>query len=293
MITAKCIAKLKLNNKICEYKLITSKEEILDLHSEYIKKAIEATSLAISNLKLTSDGRLINISNKKKKLSKDLEDKKQHYINTMLKAKVLNKYKRIPLLFGQYCEYFQLSSTEHIIYIPDDVVFLKPYIRYNEFDNIRYPFAPYTEIERNLKSLNGNLIMIGGNSLIDINDLFDNCEFDSLDLSLLNTSNVLNMENTFRKCNVKHLDISTWDTSRVRTMRGMFRNCKINESLNLNNFDTSNVEDVIEMFHKCKAKEIDITSFKLDNLRKWGKTAFEVEYPTVIKRPIARRYKNK
>lgn len=290
MITAKCIAKLRVHNKIANYKLVTSNENVLNLSPVLVKANIKSCRLAISNLKLTSDGRLINISNKKKKLSKDLEDKKQHYINTMLKAKVLNKYKRIPLLFGQYCEYFQLSSTEHIIYIPDDVIFLKPYIRYNEFDSIRYPFAPYTEIERNLKSLNGNLIMIGGNSLIDMHGLFYGCNFNSLDLSLLDTSNVINMESTFCRCKLNHLDISTWDVSRVIDMNNMFHECELNECLSLNNFDTSNVVNMTRMFNEFKAKELDITSFTIDNLRFYDKM-LDVNSYTNIKKPIARRYK--
>lgn len=62
MITLTCIEKFKKNNKIYGYRVQDQQGNIRDVTSEQLKSAILNQQVAINNLTLTSDGRLVDYS---------------------------------------------------------------------------------------------------------------------------------------------------------------------------------------------------------------------------------------
>lgn len=71
MLTVKCIQKFKKNNKIYGYRLQDAQGNIKDIDTDKLKYAIRNNKMAVSNLTLTSDNRLIE-SKVKNNINKDL-----------------------------------------------------------------------------------------------------------------------------------------------------------------------------------------------------------------------------
>lgn len=71
MLVCKCIEKFRNNNgKIYGYRLIDLNNQTQDVTAENLKKAIASNNIKIINLKLTSDGRLIDSNEKQLKNNK-------------------------------------------------------------------------------------------------------------------------------------------------------------------------------------------------------------------------------
>jgi surface protein len=95
-------------------------------------------------------------------------------------------------------------------------------------------------------------------------------KINTLDLSMIDTSNVSDMHSMFENSVISDLNLSTFNTSKVTDMSQMFNYATIN-NLNLLSFDTSNVIDMSYMFENTKNLEIiDISSFDTSNVTKMG-----------------------
>ena len=86
--------------------------------------------------------------------------------------------------------------------------------------------------------------------------MFALCEFDTLDLRGVATSQVTSMENMFGACMCrKSLNISSFNTSNVQNMSNMFTNYNNgiyeNRILDISSFNLSNVNNVEDMFYGC------------------------------------------
>ena len=97
-----------------------------------------------------------------------------------------------------------------------------------------------------------------------------NVNIDSIDTSMVFTSNVTNMGNMFWNCELlTTLDLSNFDTSNVKNMEDMFQYCESLTSLDLSNFDTSKVTDMRFMFSDCKLlTTLDLSNFDTSNVTK-------------------------
>ena len=134
------------------------------------------------------------------------------------------------------------------IYIPDDVSIANGTFRMS-------PFHIYK----------GNVKVVGGKGLVDTKSMFSSCEFDTLDLSELDTSNVRQFSYMFNAVRLNsELDLSSLNTSKAHCMKAMFQNLKCSK-ITLGNFDTHNVEDMSYMFHDCSA-EVDISQLDTRNV---------------------------
>lgn len=169
---------------------------------------------------------------------------------------------------GNNCYVISKTDKEHKVLIPDDVTQIK---------------EPFRDID-----LLGNIKIVGGSGLkevdclfhtytpdfIDVLDLtefetcslsnsygmFEFCRAKEIKLGNLNTSNVTNMAQMFIGCVTDTLDLSNLDTSKVRSMNEMFSECVI-KSINLSKFNTSNVIDMSRMFMYSSIEELDLSNF--------------------------------
>ena len=243
MIKATCIQKFKKNNKIYGYRLQDSQGNIKDVYADQLKQAIHNQQITVINLTFTSDNRLVDTTPTQPtqpKVQQPQISEEQKIKNLILKSKALGlPIKEIPTSCGHHCILISKSETQHIIYIPDDVVSLN-----GEF-NLTFT--------NNIQKLQGTLKVTGGHNLKNAICMFNECQAQSLDLTSFNTSKVTNMRFMFTRCNVQSLDLSSFNTSRVTNMDYMFQNCKA-QSLDLSSFNTSNVTDMDSMFINCKAQ---------------------------------------
>ena len=107
------------------------------------------------------------------------------------------------------------------------------------------------------------------NLLTSTNCMFCKCkDFESLDLSRLNTQNVVNMSFMFNECkSLKNLNLSYLDTSNVENMSFMFNECKSLNYIDLSSFNTDKVTDMSAMFNRCEAlKSLDLSEFHTQNV---------------------------
>jgi surface protein len=76
-----------------------------------------------------------------------------------------------------------------------------------------------------------------------------------LNVSNWDTANVINMGNMFYNCELSTLDLSGWNTANVTTMSGMFHYCSKFNTLKLGiNFIMTQVTNTTDMFTNCKLK---------------------------------------
>jgi len=255
MFQAKCIQKFKKNNKIYGYRLQDPQGNTKDVTPDQLKQAIKNQQIAIINLTLTSDNRLIDttqVQQSKQPQAPQISEE-QRIKNMIAKSKTLGfPVKEIPTACNHKCYLISKSETQHIIYIPDDVTHL----------NEDYYILTFT---KHIKELQGTIKVIGGHNLKNSDTMFRKCEAQSLDLSSFNTSNITSMERMFWECKAQFIDLHSFNTSNVTSMRGMFDGCKA-QSLDLSSFNTSNVTDMEYMFFRCKAQSIDLSSFDTRNV---------------------------
>lgn len=248
----KCIEKIRnKHNQITHYKLQDDNNNIKIVTASSLKNAIKYNKVEVINLVLTTDNRLVDKDIKQNNLPNKTSIEK-----IIERAKLLGKLKSIPTFCGNPCHIIEMGTKNYMLYIPDNVK------RLNNADfNISF-----TE---ELQNINGNLQVVGGRSLENIEAMFLDCMFDKLDLSRFITSNVKDMSDMFRGAYIDIIDISTLDTSKVISTSEMFQSCKAKKII-LGNFDTRNVVDMSSMFSGCVVEEpidINFNTSKVTSMR--------------------------
>lgn len=162
-------------------------------------------------------------------------------------------------------------------------------------DNVTHPLNvhKWKPLKTRLNLLNGTLKVIGGKNTVYLNNLFEDCKLDILDLREFNmesaestiemfkysqieqlvfgentnTSKVINMDQMFYAFKGSITGIEYIDTSQVKYMKEMFEVSEI-ASLNLSKFNLSNIEDIRAIFANSKIDRLDLSGLELSNLNK-------------------------
>lgn len=273
MIGVSCIKKwYKKNGTIYGYQLQDCNGKIINVEAEQLKQAIRDKSIYVNNLTLTSDNRLIdasgrstgtnktvcevdkeNIKNTEQQSNKTKEDKIKDII---LKAKVLGtKINKLPTSCGHECYVIPKTLGEVVLYIPDDVT---------EISSLNQP--EFTDV---LRHFNGHLKVVGGHFLKSTEYMFKACEFESIDLTELDTSHLCSVRFMFCQCKVhKQIKFGNFNTSKVTSMEYMFYGLNARSlNLYLNSFDTSRVQDMKYMFLECTIRSLDLSKFDTSNVK--------------------------
>lgn len=187
-----------------------------------------------------------------------------------------------------------LSENEHLVVIPSDVKALNSANGYYKDTDGNERWNGELEFTRPLRNYKGNLKVVGGSGLYNLNIAFENCRFDKIDLTMLDASNLHSMRYTFSSCAgedrteiyfgdfdsskvtdmtetfsytvMNTTDFSKFNTSNVRTMKGMFKFSMIKE-LDISNFDFKNVCDMDEMFSYLTTDSLELGDFYTPSLR--------------------------
>ena len=245
MITAKCILKIRDDNNIIKkYKLQDTNGNVREVEPAELKRAIRDGKIQITNLKLTSDNRLIDTHQTDTKISNT-----EVLIN---KLKLIGYKNAVQIYteFGTVCYLMSKGNDDYAVIIPDD---------------IQKVVKSCTGWEA-IKNLKGKLKIVGGSGLTDISYMFYGCRADLIDLSSLNTSNVTAMASTFEGCRAQTLILTSFKTQNVQDMSYMFKMCDVQE-LDLSSFDTRNLTEMSYMFDCCDAKHINLSSFNTSKVQ--------------------------
>lgn len=266
MVEVKCIKKFRdKQNKIIGYRLKDNNGLIKDFSADAVKQYISNETLYVTNLSLTSDGRLIDskeqVTKEPVKVNKIKNDTTQDNLDAEI-MKILNKatilgfsIKEIDSYKGGNTYLLSKDNTEHIWLIPSNV---EEIVEIEEIPTWKFK-SPVSDIE-------GNLKVVGGSGLVSAYKLFNGCKVKVLDISRLDTCNVRNMKYLFADCSAEQLDISNLKTSKVEDMSEMFAECKA-KVLDFSNFDTSNVTNMHGMFYGCKLQHINLSKFNTSKVK--------------------------
>ena len=104
--------------------------------------------------------------------------------------------------------------------------------------------------------------------------VFQDTQFEYIDISDWNVSNIEDMNSMFLNCkNLKSVDLSDWLMSDAKDLHRMFEKCINLKSVgNLSKWDVSSVEDISNMFRNCYKLE------SVGNLSKWKVSTIKYMY---------------
>lgn len=161
-----------------------------------------------------------------------------------------------------------LSENEHLVVIPSDVKALNSASGVYKDDDGNERWNGELEFTRPLRNYKGNLKVVGGSGLYNLNIAFENCRFDKIDLTLLDASNLHSMRYTFSSCagdETTEINFGDFDTSKVTDMTETFSYTVINLP-DLSKLNTSNVRTMTGMFKFSSIKELDLSTFDFKNV---------------------------
>ena len=105
-------------------------------------------------------------------------------------------------------------------------------------------------------------------NVIDMTEMFTNCNKFNCDLSKWDVSKVKYMDNMFDSCyNFTGKGLENWDVSNVTNMEFMFAECDNFEGKSIENWDVSNVENMEDMFENCKNFNCDLSNWDVSNVK--------------------------
>lgn len=136
--------------------------------------------------------------------------------------------------------------------------------------NATYLFAGLRSHNDSTQNLNG-LSNLNTDDATDMEGMFSNTNFSSLDLSKFNTDNVTNMSRMFSDDrNLHNLDLSSFNTSKVTDMSRMFAGLAGLDQQNSlvlgNHFDTHNVTSMRQMFLAVALPTLDLSKLDTANV---------------------------
>ena len=244
----RCIEKTKdKRGRITDYLLVDEKGNRMPFTSEELHNAMRRKYITVTNLILTKDNKIREIA----EISNDVDDykvKAEKYIQQKLAKVKLMGGKVLELKAADKKSFYvwSKSNTEHIIYIPADVI------------DINSNNEMYTTP---LRKLQGTIVVYGGRGLTDIGYMFYGFQAKYIDLQYFDTSNVTNMMSLFYCSNVEKIYFYEFDTHKVTNMSLMFSKCQHLTELDLSSFNTRNVVNMEGMFEWCSVHHLDLSNF--------------------------------
>ena len=133
----------------------------------------------------------------------------------------------------------------------------RPTTCYKWFYNIHYLWDGFQGLE-----------YLNTSDVTNMDYMFYDTNFPSIDLSHFNTENVTSMAYMFYGQHLCHtLDLRSFNTSKVTDMTGMFSGCTSLDSIYLSSFNTSEVTSMAHMFERvCHLTSLDLTSFDISKV---------------------------
>lgn len=293
-----CVLRFKdeKTDKIVGYRLMDKNRMYKDFEPNELKTAISQKLIAVDNLKLTSDGRLILKNNISDKLINANENTKFSPVKAsdLTKGKIKDKKIAAFLKRALFLKRLTIIPTRKDNCPDDECIYIvdtsKPFKRHSRIiyladnvDKIPWHTAVWeAAVSDYYKEYNTKVI--GGNGLVSLYKGFNRICANTLDISELNTSKVTDMTEAFSYASIKNLvGLDKIDTSKVERMNRMFgcyfgnlpeikfNTCMVkdmkemfsgysptneNTCLDVSSLDTSSLRDTTDIFRPCEAQQI-------------------------------------
>lgn len=293
-----CVLRFKdeKTNKIIGYRLTDKNRMYKDFEPKELKTAISQKLIAVDNLKLTSDGRIILKNNITDKIINVNENTKFNPVKAsdLTKGKIKDKKIAAFLKRALFLKRLTIIPTKKDNCPDDECIYIvdtsKPFKRHSRIiyladnvDKIPWHTAVWeAAVSDYYKEYNTKVL--GGNGLVSLYKGFSKIHTNTLDISELNTSKVTDMSNAFCYASIKNLvGLDKIDTSKVERMDEMFccyfgnlpeikfNTCMVkdmsrmfsgysptneNTCLDVSSLDTSSLRDTTDIFRPCEARQI-------------------------------------
>ncbi len=282
---AQCLQKIRnFRNQIIGYVLQYETGEIKTLHYLDLSLYMRQRVVDVVNLKLGSDGRIIDATKKKPDLPFCYVESSVLYQYAIKKVeytedKNLLFRSNIPDLKIHLAKLklMNIKIVQHK-FIQPDLLFLetentveflsnKP-IRFRD-SNLRenmgikpqghFQYFIYNSID---------MSQVDTSEMTNMGFMFENCQAKYVNWGRMNTANVTTMEcmcsSSFKF--MTQLDFSSFDTSKVENMSYMFAYCHTQRPLDLHNFNTERVKSMYGMFLRCETPALNIKGFSYKSI---------------------------
>lgn len=271
MITATCIDKVKNKNSITHY-ILQYEGSLITVSSKQLKLDIANNKINVVNLKLTSNNRLISISENSKEnynICIDRQLIQKIDCNKALSFKSNANIESIEIKCRALGATFkQLRTDTYLIENNDSIIVV-------------------SDKQLSLPSRSDSLFLLTTFKSIDLNNLFSgnvtsmkfmlaSCSATNINIKNLDTSNVENMSYMFKESRLEEIDISNFDTHNVRNMTGMFYKCKSNK-INFGNIDTSRLKKMGCMFACVEIDELNLSNLNTSKVEDMQYTFYELK----------------
>ena len=246
-----CIDKIRDKNKqIIGYTIINNYCKVLTIKAENLKQAIRTQTIAVKNLRLTIDNRIINGESKT-----NIDD----YLSYSYKAKAIG-----------INDCYRLDIAENRVWLlrfnnrASGVYTIERFVTDvgEEVKASRRIIGPFSNISGSIKVINKS------KQLVNMRGLFGFSGIECVDLSEFDWSNARSLREFFFYCgSLKNIIMPLYSTHEVIDMASMFYKCESLEHIDLSRLDTENVTITENMFGYCiNLKEINIRKFNTDKL---------------------------
>lgn len=235
-----------------------------------IKYLLSIHQIHVTNLKLSSNNRLIQCENKN--ISKEFEDilyLTQLQTNRIFRDEiddsnrsveficgnrfkdVINKARMINAVIDNPCkDIFTVRTPDKLLICTQKSMICTSGIRL--FAGIR------------CKSLSfNNLYTHNTENLVE---WFYDSEIDNLDLTMLDTSNVVHTDYTFKKAKIKNIVLENKDMSKLQEAQGMFSQCKAGNIV-LQNISIGEINNANSMFEHCSCNCLTVIDVNLTRIK--------------------------
>ena len=264
------------NNKVIGYLLLSDMGMHTTMKASDLKEGMKAGTLTVTNLKLTSNNRIImtnvstnRVNNTNSVSTAEFKRKAEQYKQQL--ESILRKTGKAPDTLSGYTltklynmnnkEFYILSISEsaHILIIPDN-------LDHVILGNCDTP----------LRRIRGSICVVGGKNLVSTATLFGQCQFDTVDLTAMETPKLEETKYMFAGSKIRKVKANKLKAPVLRNIKGMFLGSTV-ENIDLvvirqrytNDCKELDYVNMESMFSNCKAHNvkfsISITSDAIAN----------------------------
>ncbi len=214
------------NNNIIGYLLISDMGMHLTMKADELKERMKTGTMTVTNLKLTSNNRLIMTNESASSIGTAEFKKKAEKYRQQL-ANIIKTTGKAPdnLCGHTITKLYNTSKQEfYILSLSDSVhILIIPYhLEHVVLGNCDNP----------LRRIRGSVYVVGGENLVSSSTLFGQCQLDTVNITAMKTQKLEEAEYMFAGSNIKEIVANKIKTPVLRSIKGMFQGSNITK-LNL------------------------------------------------------------
>ena len=177
----------------------------------------------------------------------------------------MNKIIFIFLNNNKMNKYYQLWSINQKLNNPDISRYISTFISYKPITRIIMKLKIKNNKFEDMKDGYGPIENWNVQNIINMSNMFFNCNNFNQDLSMWNVQNVQDMSSMFCRCFKFNQNLSNWNVQNVINMNYMFYNCYYFNQ-DLSKWNVQNVTNMSYMFYNCYKFNQDLSKWNVQNV---------------------------